>query len=92
MVGIAHPTKIALLQLVQDVRGDKGDKGDKGDNLSSSPSLLPTLLIAPTSVVGNWQKEIAKFAPHLKAMVHHGSDRYSKAFIQSQQGKGILTR
>ncbi len=38
-------------------------------------SVLPTLLIAPTSVVGNWQKEIAKFAPHLKSMVHHGSDR-----------------
>jgi SNF2 family DNA or RNA helicase len=37
--------------------------------------LLPTLLIAPTSVVGNWQKEIAKFAPHLKTFVHHGSTR-----------------
>ncbi|BAY61537.1 putative helicase [Calothrix brevissima NIES-22] len=37
--------------------------------------LAPTLLIAPTSVVGNWQKEIAKFAPHLKSMVHHGGDR-----------------
>jgi SNF2 family DNA or RNA helicase len=36
---------------------------------------LPTLLIAPTSVVGNWHKEIAKFAPHLKTLVHHGSDR-----------------
>jgi SNF2 family DNA or RNA helicase len=36
---------------------------------------LPTLLIAPTSVVGNWQKEIEKFAPHLQAIVHHGSDR-----------------
>ncbi|NJL09599.1 MAG: DEAD/DEAH box helicase, partial [Calothrix sp. SM1_7_51] len=34
-----------------------------------------TLLIAPTSVVGNWEKEIAKFAPHLKTMVHHGGDR-----------------
>jgi SNF2 family DNA or RNA helicase len=39
------------------------------------PSLLPTLLIAPTSVVGNWQREIAKFAPHLKSIVHHGSSR-----------------
>lgn len=37
--------------------------------------LLPTLLIAPTSVVGNWYKEIEKFAPHLKVMVHHGSKR-----------------
>lgn len=36
---------------------------------------LTTLLIAPTSVVGNWQKEIAKFAPHLKTIVHHRGDR-----------------
>ena len=41
----------------------------------TSLSALPTLLIAPTSVVGNWQKEIAKFAPHLKTMVHYGSTR-----------------
>ncbi|PSF30498.1 ATP-dependent helicase [Aphanothece hegewaldii CCALA 016] len=38
--------------------------------------ILPTLLIAPTSVVGNWQKEIEKFAPHLKSFIHHGSSRY----------------
>ncbi len=41
----------------------------------STASVPPTLLIAPTSVVGNWVREIAKFAPHLQAMVHHGSDR-----------------
>ena len=41
----------------------------------SVDSVLPTLLIAPTSVVGNWQKEIVKFAPHLQSMIHHGSDR-----------------
>jgi len=40
-----------------------------------SDTILPTLLIAPTSVVGNWKKEIEKFAPHLKVIVHHGSDR-----------------
>ncbi|MDQ7091644.1 MAG: DEAD/DEAH box helicase [Methylococcales bacterium] len=42
----------------------------------------PTLLIAPTSVIGNWQKEIEKFAPHLKTLIHHGSGRESdkKAF------------
>lgn len=37
--------------------------------------VLPTLLIAPTSVLGNWFKEIEKFAPKLKAVVHHGLDR-----------------
>ena len=47
---------------------------DEGDGGATS-SVMPTLLIAPTSVVGNWQKEILKFAPHLKTMVHHGSNR-----------------
>ncbi|MGB3199862.1 MAG: DEAD/DEAH box helicase, partial [Nodosilinea sp.] len=44
--------------------------------------IPPTLLIAPTSVVGNWEHEIHKFAPHLRAVVHHGGDRSSdtKAF------------
>ncbi len=41
--------------------------------------IPPTLLIAPTSVVGNWQKEIEKFAPHLRAIVHHGSSRIQDA-------------
>ncbi|NOR81200.1 MAG: ATP-dependent helicase, partial [Methyloprofundus sp.] len=35
----------------------------------------PTLLVAPTSVIGNWQKEIQKFAPHLNTFIHHGSQR-----------------
>jgi len=35
----------------------------------------PTLLIAPTSVLGNWEKEIEKFAPDLKSFIHHGSTR-----------------
>ncbi len=37
--------------------------------------IEPTLLIAPTSVVGNWQREIEKFGPGLRAIVHHGSER-----------------
>jgi SNF2 family DNA or RNA helicase len=35
----------------------------------------PSLLICPTSVVGNWQREAARFAPSLQVMVHHGPDR-----------------
>ncbi|WP_040898809.1 DEAD/DEAH box helicase [Xenococcus sp. PCC 7305] len=44
-------------------------------NKKKSVSVAPTLLIAPTTVVGNWLREIAKFAPHLNASVHHGGDR-----------------
>ena len=35
----------------------------------------PTLVICPMSVVGNWQKEAARFTPNLPLMVHHGLAR-----------------
>jgi hypothetical protein len=35
----------------------------------------PTLLICPMSLVGNWQREAAKFTPELTVYVHHGADR-----------------
>ena len=35
----------------------------------------PALLIAPTSVVTNWEREIGRFAPGLQAYVHRGADR-----------------
>ncbi|WP_291642766.1 DEAD/DEAH box helicase [Clostridium sp.] len=37
----------------------------------------PTLIICPTSVVGNWEKEIEKFAPGLKSSIHHGNNRWT---------------
>ncbi|MEB4591356.1 DEAD/DEAH box helicase [Candidatus Thiothrix sp. Deng01] len=40
--------------------------------------LPPTLLIAPTSVLSNWQKEMEKFSPQLRSLIHHGSDRADK--------------
>lgn len=33
------------------------------------------LIICPTSVLGNWQKEISRFAPSLSVMLHYGSKR-----------------
>ena len=35
----------------------------------------PVLLVCPTSVVGNWRKEAARFAPGLPVLVHHGLAR-----------------
>ncbi|MFZ2087908.1 MAG: SNF2 helicase-associated domain-containing protein, partial [Desulfobaccales bacterium] len=35
----------------------------------------PVLLVCPTSVVGNWQKEAARFTPDLPVLVHHGVTR-----------------
>ncbi|NVI90163.1 DEAD/DEAH box helicase [Actinomadura sp. BRA 177] len=35
----------------------------------------PTLLILPMSLVGNWQREAARFTPKLRVYVHHGTGR-----------------
>jgi superfamily II DNA or RNA helicase len=39
----------------------------------------PTLVVAPTSVVTNWQREAAQFAPKLRVALHHGSGREDPA-------------
>jgi len=41
-----------------------------------SPNFGPTtLLVCPTSLLGNWEREIEKFAPSVPFFVHHGNNR-----------------
>ena len=42
-------------------------------------SVAPALLICPMSLVGNWQREAARFTPDLAVHVHHGADRLGGA-------------
>ena len=35
----------------------------------------PTLLICPTSVLGNWEREVQRFTNNLSTLVHHGEKR-----------------
>jgi hypothetical protein len=35
----------------------------------------PHLVVCPVSVVGNWERELARFAPQLTVLRHHGGDR-----------------
>jgi hypothetical protein len=53
----------------------------------------PVLVVCPTSVLGNWEREIKRFAPKLKVMVQHGDKRsQGKAFAkQAQQQHFVLT-
>jgi superfamily II DNA or RNA helicase len=39
---------------------------------------LPALVVAPTSLVGNWRDEAARFAPDLRVLVLHGADRAAR--------------
>jgi SNF2 family DNA or RNA helicase len=47
----------------------------------------PTLVVCPMSVVGNWQREIARFAPRLKVLVHHGSERLTGSQFERRARK-----
>jgi superfamily II DNA or RNA helicase len=38
----------------------------------------PSLLVVPTSLIGNWQTEAKRFAPDLKLLTLHGSDRHKR--------------
>jgi len=51
----------------------------------------PTLVICPTSVLGNWEREVKKFGPSLKAIVHHGDKRLKgKAFAKAVKDKQLV--
>ncbi|MBP1933622.1 DEAD/DEAH box helicase [Ammoniphilus resinae] len=51
----------------------------------------PTLLICPTSVLGNWQKEIERFVPDLKVFIHYGADRLNgEDFKQAIMEKDLV--
>ncbi|MTJ16188.1 MULTISPECIES: DEAD/DEAH box helicase [unclassified Dolichospermum] len=51
----------------------------------------PTLLVCPTSVMGNWQKEVKKFAPTLKVLEYHGDKRpKGKAFTEAVNKHDIV--
>ncbi len=38
----------------------------------------PALVIGPTTLVGNWVREIGKFAPHLRVVTLHGPERRAR--------------
>ncbi|HEY3229156.1 MAG TPA: DEAD/DEAH box helicase, partial [Roseiflexaceae bacterium] len=51
----------------------------------------PAMIVCPTSVVGNWQREIQRFAPALRVMVHRGSDRQSgPAFARAAKRHDVV--
>ena len=44
----------------------------------ADPGAGPALVVCPVSVLGNWERELARFAPVLSVMVHHGPARHDR--------------
>ena len=43
----------------------------------------PALVIAPVSLMGNWEREAARFCPGLRCLVLHGAGRHAVSRMQS---------
>ncbi|MEM8614040.1 MAG: DEAD/DEAH box helicase, partial [Cyanobacteria bacterium P01_H01_bin.105] len=53
----------------------------------------PVLLVCPTSVLSNWQREVARFGPELTTLIYHGDKRPKGATFakQAQRTNLIIT-
>jgi len=51
----------------------------------------PAMIVTLTSLVGNWQREIARFAPSLKVAVYHGPDRAQRLATLASHDVAITT-
>ncbi|MFQ5808372.1 MAG: DEAD/DEAH box helicase [Armatimonadota bacterium] len=57
----------------------------------ASNGKRPVLLACPTSVIGNWQKEAARFTPDLPLLVHHGVKRAKgNAFVKAARKHALV--
>jgi SNF2 family DNA or RNA helicase len=54
------------------------------------PGEAPTLLLCPMSLVGNWQREAAKFTPGLRVYAHHGRERLREAELAGRLAQADL--
>lgn len=50
----------------------------------------PTLIVAPTSLLGNWQREAARFTPKLRSLIWHGTDRKARK-LDLQEVELVIT-
>lgn len=46
---------------------------------SITDGRLPSLVVCPASLVENWRRETARFAPRLRVFIHHGNQRLTDA-------------
>jgi len=59
--------------------------------LLADPADGPTLVVCPVSVLGNWQRELARFAPALTVHAHHGSDRHDTVAVLGEHDVVLTT-
>src|SRR5690606_35399722 len=51
------------------------------EHVAQHGGIRPSLLVVPTSLIFNWQKEAERFAPKLRILVHTGSHRTRDSWV-----------
>lgn len=80
------------LTVVHDTQTEAKKRRKKDED--AQPAKVPVkaaLIICPTSVLGNWQKELERFAPEMKVYLHYGSNRLKEdAFLEKAKDADIV--
>ncbi len=61
---------VQMIALIQHIRAQRNEDGDETGRV---------LVSCPTSLIGNWQRELERFAPELSVHIHHGPMREARA-------------
>ncbi len=56
----------------------------------SSTSSQPALVVCPAALIENWCRELARFAPGLAVLRHHGSKRAAQISFAGEAGKSVV--
>jgi SNF2 family DNA or RNA helicase len=82
------------VQLISYLLKVKTDASTELDSVPDPQSKVPTkaaLIICPTSVLGNWQKELERFAPEMNVYLHYGSNRLKEeAFSEKAKAADVV--
>lgn len=84
---------IAYLLHLKEQEEEAAASGAPVARRQTEPAGWPSLIICPTSVLGNWQKELQRFAPSLNVMLHYGSRRLDAGYFYgaASQADVVLT-